>query len=206
MASKNSSREQVLEKLGRIKALADAPGGGEGSHADLEAEAAACFATLPRKKLTREQFESGKNFVGYLYNVGTRNYVGVDGDRVFLSANQSGVGGAVRWNLHRDGAGGLVLHTRVGHDNSYFNWRSVTGACKLHPSYDPIIARAWEGSTFVIRGTAPNQDVGTWSTSNKELYMRAANLPNKKFEFFYLAMDEFSADDWQIYDAGRHAG
>ena len=191
-------RDQILSKVKEVRSSATKPD--ETMCADLDEELAGLYGTLPMKWLTSSLLAGGGAFVGFLYNRGASGYAYADSNDKWLYATKSTIDGAVRWKLYNDSQGNLVLNATVGATEMYFNWRATTGACKLYDSYDKMTAKDWAEETFKILNPNNNEYIGTWSTTDKELYNRT-NVSYKEFGFNFFDQDSFTEDDHLIFDA-----
>jgi hypothetical protein len=198
MPSPSAKRERILNQVKELRASTARPH--ESLHAELDAELAGLHVELPMKWLTQSLLAGGVPFVGFLYNWGASMYVCVDSDDKWLFATKSTTAGAVRWKLYLDSVGNLVLNATIGSAQMYFNWRATTGACKLYDSYDRMIAKDWAEKVFQLYNPNNQENIGTWSTSDKELYNRT-NVSYKEFGFQFFDEDSFTEDDHLIYDA-----
>ncbi|MEE9552660.1 MAG: hypothetical protein V3W18_00070 [candidate division Zixibacteria bacterium] len=198
MSLSSEKRKQVLKKVKELRDSTTKPD--ESLGAELEAELAGLYPTLPMSWLTKSTLLQGTVSIGFLYNYGVSMYVYVDSDDKWLWAIKSTTEGAVRWNVYQDSVGNLVLSATVAGAKMYFNWRAVTGACKLYDSYDKLTAKDWARKQFRIFNPDNEEYIGTWSTSDKELYNRQ-NISFKEFGFEFFDKDSFTEDDYLIFDA-----
>ncbi|MGV9771933.1 hypothetical protein [Streptosporangium sp. NPDC003464] len=196
-------RTEVLTRVQEIRRSEDRL---QEEATDLERELAGLHPTLASKWLTWETYSSGATFVGYLYNMGFNQYVSVDSSGTWLYAAAPTTAEALRWNFWQSSTGGLVMTATVGPSTRFFNWRPVTGACKLYDIYDTMNATQWkrsgafDGDQFQILNPSNKENIGCWSTQNNELYNRR-NVVHQDFGFLYFDVKQFSADDHLIYSA-----
>ncbi|MDT3444353.1 MULTISPECIES: hypothetical protein [unclassified Pseudofrankia] len=187
-------RQEVLKKVRETHGSTAKP---REEAVDLDRELASLYSTLGLAWLAQSQYDSGSPFRGYLYNVGFDTYVTNDG--VWLYSSSATTDGALLWTLQKNGQN-LYLSTFVDGTQMYFNWRNSTGACKLYPTYDPITVNRWiSDNIFMMLNPSVNEQIGTWSPSDNELYNRA-NVVNTDFRFSYIPQESLSADDRLIYD------
>lgn len=204
-------RNQILEEVRRIQFGADKPDEHDPQFEQLELELARLYPTLEKTlvSLKKDELTYTSPAQGFLYNTGFSQYVSVDDTPKWLYANAGKYTDhhVVFWKLAVDGVGNHLLTTQYGGDQYYFNWRNVTGACKFYDSYDSI-KLIWDGSQsdiFQIYATDYDQYVGTWSSSDSELYVRGdSKCRNFKLMMFNEAL--MTDDDRVIYSAfRRHA-
>lgn len=198
MSSSIVNRERVLNKVKELRASTAKPD--ENLYSELDLELAGLYPTLPMNWLTAPLLATGATFVGFLYNYGASMYVYVDSDDKWLYATKSTTEGAVRWKLYQDSVGNLVLNATIGSAQMYFNWRNTTGACKLYDSYDKMTAKDWAQTQFKMFNPDNEEYIGTWSTTDKELYNRT-NISYTEFGFQFFDQNAFTQDDYLIYNA-----
>jgi hypothetical protein len=161
--------------------------------------------------------------VGFLYNVQSRTYVTVDSDHKWLYATSVNITSAVRFGIYQDSIGNIVLNATIGSNSLFFNWRNLTGACKLYDSYDSMTAVNWASkklpnlsaavaptardsfvndssdlNAFNMLNTSNNELIGTWSTDDLQVYNRS-NIADPIWAFRYFDQAAFTADDRLIF-------
>ncbi len=193
-----SQREQVLAKVKELRASTVKPD--ESLYDGLELELARLYPTLPTQWLTENLLATGRAFIGFLYNYGVSLYISVDSDYKWLFAAKSTTEGALRWKLYSDSDGNLIISANILGRDLYFNWRDLTGACKLYDGYDRMTARDWAQTKFRMFNPNNSEFIGTWSLTDRELYNRQ-NVANLDFGYQFFAPESFTEDDWLIYKA-----
>jgi hypothetical protein len=143
------------------------------------------------KILTRKEFNENSVRSGYLYNHRFDHYVTVDSKNELLYADGNDPAKAVFWTMSKNkdwDAYGLRLQTFRNQTNYWFNWRNITGACKLYESYDPILIYWMSENDTLFQLQVPSQSdefVGTWEIDDSELYIRHNNAC-RDWKFVYI--------------------
>ncbi|WP_018503578.1 hypothetical protein [Parafrankia discariae] len=194
MTVSSERRQAVLDEVRDLQNSSTKP---REEDVKLDQALADLYSTLPRAWLTRAQYESGQTFRGSLFNADCAQYVGRQD--IWLYADVPDTTKAIEWRIYRDG-GNLILITSLNGEPMYFNWRNSTGACKLYSSYDRLLVNRWvSDDIFQMQNPANSQPIGTWSSTDYELYNRT-NVSNPGFKFSYVIEDDLSADDRLIFD------
>ncbi len=191
-----ATRESILDRARTARDSHEKP------DLNIDLELASLHFTLPQRRLSRQDYNTGRQFTGFLLNTAWSMYARADDTPKWLYASARTTGEAVRWIIQKDSQGRCVLRTMLGSTQMYFNWRNTTGACKLYESYDAMTLEAWNtnDNTFHIQQTGNFEQAGTWSNTDSEIYIRQ-NVVRKDWAFEILDESAFSADDRMIYSA-----
>jgi hypothetical protein len=195
----NLSRKEIFSAIKTIREAEEAPT--EEAVTRIENSIPSLLESVSTKWVTLDMVKKGHTIAGFLYNVGAKNYVGSKDD--LLNANKDKISdGAILFYLKYDKSkegGGNPWRLRADSNQSYFNWRTITGACKLYGSYDPIELVKWEDDKFQIYAKDPKQYVGRWSSKSNALYVRG-NSTQRNFKFLALDEANLSIEDKLIID------
>lgn len=197
-----SKREELLLRAKEIKKSAN-NNYDELSLSQLEKEIAGLYYTLPMEWLRKNQIKNGKAIPGFLYNNQFENYVSVDSNGKFLYADKETIAdGAILFFLKYDTSSDPEFPWNLK-AFKYFNWRDLTGACKLQNPYVPIsinfITQNSDETIFNIYALGPKQYAGCWSNTDNELYVRSDSVA-RSFKFQMINSDAFTEDDKMIYE------